>query len=60
LTAGETANLEKRESAISQEVKNDRAANGGKMTSAERAQVNHQQNKLSKQIYKDKHNAHHQ
>jgi len=57
LTAGETANLEKKESAINKETAADRAANGGKLTAAEKAQVNRQQNHLSKQIYADKHNA---
>ena len=57
LTAGETANLEKKEAAINKETKADRAANGGKLTPAEKAQVNRQQNQLSKQIYRDKHNA---
>ena len=57
LTAGETANLEKKEAAINKETSADRAANGGKLTSAEKAQVNKQQNQVSKQIYTDKHNA---
>ena len=57
LTAGETANLETKEAAINGEVKADRAANGGKLTAAEKTQVNRQQNKLSNQIYQDKHNA---
>jgi len=57
LTAGETANLEKKESAINQEVHTDRALNGGKLTAAEKAQVNRQQNKVSGQVYNDKHNA---
>jgi hypothetical protein len=57
LTAGETANLEKKEAAINKETAADRAANGGKLTSAEKAQINRQQNRLSNQIYKDKHNA---
>jgi len=57
LTAGETANLESKEAAINGETKADRAANGGKLTSAEKQQVNQQQNQLSKQIYNDKHNA---
>ena len=57
LTAGETANLETKEAAINGETKADRAANGGKLTSAEKQQVNQQQNQLSKQIYNDKHNA---
>ncbi len=57
LTAGETANLETKEAAINGEVKADRAANGGKLTAAEKAQVNRQQNQMSRQIYRHKHNA---
>ncbi len=57
LTAGETANLEKKEAAINKETAKDRAANGGTLTAAEKKQVNRQQNQLSKQIYADKHNA---
>jgi hypothetical protein len=57
LTAGETANLEHKEAAINGETRADRAANGGKLTAAEKAQVNRQQNHLSNQIYNDKHNA---
>jgi len=51
LTAGETSHLESKDAAINREVRNDRAANGGKLTSQEKAQVNHQQNNVSKQIY---------
>jgi hypothetical protein len=57
LTAGETANLETKEAAINGETKADRAANGGKLTSAEKTRINKQQNGVSKQIYQDKHNA---
>jgi hypothetical protein len=57
LTPRETSHLENKEAHIKNEVHNDRAANGGKLTSQERAQVNHQQNNASKQIYEDKHNA---
>jgi hypothetical protein len=57
LTAGETSNLESKEAAINGETRADRAANGGKLTTAEKQQINHQQNQLSKQIYTDKHNA---
>src|SRR5215475_4887584 len=57
LTAGETSKLETKEAAINGEVKADRAANGGKLTAAEKARVNRQQDRLSKQIYDDKHNA---
>ncbi|MGC0772708.1 MAG: hypothetical protein WB543_07205 [Candidatus Acidiferrum sp.] len=57
LTAGETSKLETKEAAINGETKADRAANGGKLTSAEKTQINKQQNGVSKQIYQDKHNA---
>jgi len=57
LTAGETAKLENKEAAINGETRADRAANGGKLTPAEKARVNRQQNHLSNQIYNDKHNA---
>jgi hypothetical protein len=57
LTAGETSKLETKEAAINGETKADRAANDGKLTPAEKAQINKQQNSVSKQIYQDKHNA---
>ena len=57
LTAGETANLESKEAAINGEIRADRTANGGKLTPAEKQQINQQQNQVSKQIYQDKHNA---
>lgn len=60
LTAGETSNLEKKESSINQEVRTDRSLNGGKLTSQEKQTVNRQQNQMSRQIYNDKHNAAHQ
>jgi hypothetical protein len=57
LTAGETSNLEKKESSINQEVHTDRALNGGHLTGQEKQIVNQQQNNMSRQIYTDKHNA---
>ena len=57
LTPRETANLENKERAVNGEVRADRKANGGHLTSAERSQVNAQHQNLSKQIYADKHNA---
>jgi hypothetical protein len=56
LTAGEAGRLEQKESNLNKEVSSDRKANGGHLTQAEKAQVNRQQNKVSSQIYKDKHN----
>lgn len=56
LTAGETAHLENKESALNKEVKAERTLNNGKLSAAEKKQVNRQQNRLSKRIYTDKHN----
>jgi hypothetical protein len=57
LTSGEAAHLEGREQHIDREVHNDRVANGGTLTPAERRQVNHQENRTSKAIYQKKHNG---
>ena len=57
LTAGESANLEKQESAVNKETAAERQLNGGKLTQQEKAQVNRQQNHISKEINQDKHNA---
>ena len=54
LNAGQTARLEKSEAAINRETAADRKANGGKLTAAEKQQINRQQNAVSKRIYKDK------
>ncbi len=55
LNAGQTANLEGRETALNHEVRTDRKYNNGHLTNAERKQVNRQQNHLSRAIYRDKH-----
>ena len=57
LTPGEASHLEGREQHINHQVAADRAANGGKLTGGERAKINHEQNKASKAIYRDKHNG---
>src|SRR5215831_14128962 len=57
LTAGEAARLEGKESALNQETRDMRALDGGKLTPQDKATVNQQQNKLSKQIYNQKHDA---
>ncbi len=56
ISAGEAAKLETREAAINRQVHNERAANGGTLTPAQKRQVNREQNKASKKIYTDKHN----
>jgi hypothetical protein len=57
MTAGETKNIESRESNLNREVRDDRSADNGHLTQQERQQINHQQNNLSHSIYQDKHNA---
>ncbi|MBV9483010.1 MAG: hypothetical protein JO249_20040, partial [Acidobacteria bacterium] len=57
LTAGEATNLEKKESDLNQEERDMRKLDQGKLTAGDRATLNQQQNQLSRQIYRDKHNA---
>ncbi len=57
LTPPETANLEHKEAGLNKEIRHDRRQNGGNLTNKEKAQVNRQQNHLSRNIYRDKHNA---
>jgi len=56
LTAGETAHIEKQESAINHEERAMRAQNNGHLTTADKKLINHQQSQESKRIYRDKHN----
>jgi len=55
LSAGEAAQLEKNEAKINNEVRSDRAANGGTLTPQEKAQVNNQLNHQSMQIHQVMH-----
>ena len=57
LTPKEAVHLEKREAKIDAEIKADRAANGGKLTPAERAKINAEQNRASRAIHRQKHDA---
>lgn len=57
LDASETTSLEKKESDINHEEKDMRSLDNGKLTTADKATLNQQQNQLSKQIYQDKHNS---
>ncbi len=59
LTAREASHLETREAGVNKEVAGMREANGGKLTNQEKHLVNHQQNKNSKAIYRQKHDAQH-
>ncbi len=55
MNAHQAAKVEHQESNLNREIRTDRQANGGKLTSQEHQQVNQQQNGLSREIYNDKH-----
>ena len=57
LTARETARLERKEGALNQEVRDMRRLDGGRLTAQDRRTINHQQNRLSRKIYRQKHDA---
>jgi len=55
LNSKQAANLENRETAVQNREKKDMAAHNGHLTKAEQRGINRQQNRISKSIYKDKH-----
>ena len=57
LTARETARLESHEARLNGEIRAIRGANGGGLTAGERTLVNRQQNRLSRHIYREKHDG---
>jgi hypothetical protein len=57
LTAGEAGRLENQEKNLNQEEHGMRTADGGKLTGADKAKLNRQQNRISGNIYRDKHNG---
>lgn len=57
LTPGQASHLENREQHIENQEKADMAAHNGHLTKGEQKQLNKEQNKTSKQIYKDKHSG---
>jgi hypothetical protein len=57
LNAGEAARLERGEVRINQKERADRAADGGKLTNADKRQLNRMQNRESARIYSAKHNG---
>jgi hypothetical protein len=59
LNAREAGRLEHREAGVNKEVAGMREANGGKLTPRERHLVNHQENRNSRAIYRQKHDAQH-
>jgi hypothetical protein len=56
MSPSEAAKTEGREQNINQHVAADRQANGGKLTPAERKNINQRQNAASKQVHQEKHN----
>jgi hypothetical protein len=60
LNAGEASRLEGREAHINREIRRDRAENGGPLTPTERRRINRQENRTSRAIYRQKHDAQHQ
>jgi len=59
LTANEAGRLENQESKINQEAKTMRQADGGTLTAADKAKLNHQQKRESRNIYRQKHDNQH-
>ncbi|HET9284665.1 MAG TPA: hypothetical protein VFR24_22160 [Candidatus Angelobacter sp.] len=57
LTAGEAGKLENKEKKLNGEERDMREDNGGKLSSADKAKLTRQQNRLSNDIYKQKHDA---
>jgi hypothetical protein len=57
MTPGEAARTENREHNINRSIAADRAANGGRLTAQERRNINQRQNRVSRQIYRQKHNS---
>ena len=57
LSPKETAHLENKEAALNHEIRHDRKQNGGNLTNKEKAQINRQQNHLSNNIYRAKHDG---
>lgn len=55
LNSKQAAHLEKRETAVQNREKKDMAKHNGHLTKAEQRGINRQQNRISRSIYKDKH-----
>jgi hypothetical protein len=57
LTPKETAHLERKQANLNKHIRTDRKANGGTLTAQEKKQINREQNHLSRNIYKTKHDG---
>jgi hypothetical protein len=56
-TSGEAARTNRNQAGVDRQVHNEHAANGGKLIGQELKQVNHEQNRDSRQISDQKHNG---
>ena len=56
MNAHETANVERREASVQKQEQADMAKHNGHLTKAEQRQLNRRQDRISRSIYKDKHN----
>ncbi len=56
LSPREVVHLENRESRVNREIRFDRARDNEHLTAAERSRINRQQNSISRNIYRDRHN----
>jgi hypothetical protein len=57
LTPGQAANLEKGEQRLENNEKRDMAKDNGHLTKQDQRQLNHEENRMSNKIYKDKHSG---
>jgi hypothetical protein len=57
MTPGQASRVENREQNIENQQKADMAAHNGHLTKGEQRQLNREQNRTSRRIYKDKHDA---
>lgn len=57
LTPGQTARLERGEQRLQNNEKRDMAKNNGHLTKQNQRQLNREENRMSKRIYKDKHSG---
>lgn len=55
LNANQAANLEKREAGLQNQERKDMAKHNGHLTKTEQRQLNRRENRISRSIYKDKH-----
>ena len=57
LTPRESARIERQEAAIRAQVNTMRAVNGGRLTPAQRVRVDREEDRVSREIYNQKHDA---